>query len=162
VGLDGRRVPQAGRLTVSSAQTRAVATAVVACLAVLGATALPWLRTGDARRSAFALARGADALGFIDSPGRRALLVTWYLLPFLAAAAWTAGALRRPAVVATLAALIGVMSIVAGSLVIAWVRFEAGPLAAVAAGAAAVGSAGWLARTIASARRDTPIERGWQ
>ena len=131
--------------------------AVLACLAVLGATALPWLRTGDARRSAFALARGADALGYIDSPGRRALLVSWYTLPFLTAAAWTAGALRRPVVVASLAALVGVMSIAAGALVIAWVRVEAGPLAAVVAGMAAVGGAMGIVRTRVSARREISI-----
>ncbi len=134
--------------------------AVLSCLAVLGATALPWLRTGEARRSAFALARGADALGFIDSPGRRALLAGWYLLPFLTAAAWTAGALRRPSVVAALSALIGVMSIAAGSLVVAWVRIEAGPLAAIVAGAAALLSSASLARTVAFARRDMSIEGG--
>jgi hypothetical protein len=147
-------------VTVNPAQSRAVVIAVLSCLAALAATALPWLRTGNASRSAFALARGADALGFIDTPGRRALLVSWYLLPLSTAAAWTAGALRRPAIVATLAALIGVMSIAAGSLVLAWVRVEAGPLAAIVAGAAALLSAGWVARTIASARRDLSIERG--
>jgi hypothetical protein len=145
---------------MSPSQSRAVVLAVLACLAVLGATALPWLRTGDARRSAFALARGADALGYIDTPGRRALLVSWYLLPFLTAAAWTAGALRRPAVVASLAALVGGMSIAAGTLVIAWVRVEAGPLAAVAAGAAAVAGALGIVRTGTSARRRISIEGG--
>ncbi len=145
---------------MSPSQSRAVVLAVLACLAVLGATALPWLRTGAARRSAFALARGADALGYIDSPGRRALLVSWYALPFLTAAAWTAGALRRPGAVAALAAIVGGMSIAAGSLVIAWVRLEPGPLAAVVVGTAALAGAYGIVRTGASARREISIEGG--
>ena len=145
---------------MSPSQSRAVILAVLACLAVLGTTALPWLRTGEARRSAFALARGADALGYIDTPGRRALLVSWYLLPFLTAAAWTAGALRRPSVVATLALLIGTMSIVAGALVMAWVRVEPGPLGAVAAGAAAVVCAAWVVRAGADPRAEASIQGG--
>lgn len=135
---------------MSAATSRAATATVLACVAVLGATALPWLRTGGARRSAFAMARGADALGLVDSPGRRALLVSWYLLPFLTAATFMARALGRPFAVAGLGALLGAMSIAAGSLVIAWARPEIGPVAAVASGAAALGAAGWLARSIRS------------
>lgn len=145
---------------MSPSQSRAVIVAVVACLGVLGATALPWVRTGDARRSAFALARGADALGYIDTPGRRALLVSWYLLPFLTAAAWTAGALRRPSVVAAVALLVGAMSIAAGALVMTWVRIEPGPVGAVLAGAAAVIGGAWIVRAGPASREGTSIQGG--
>jgi hypothetical protein len=125
---------------------------VVACVAALGAALLPWLRTGDVRRSAFALARSADALGFIDSPLRRALAVSWYLLPFLTAAVWTAAALRKAMLVAGLGAVVGSMSMAAGSMFMALTRPGPGPVASVVAGAAALTSAGWLARSVASAR----------
>jgi hypothetical protein len=118
---------------------------VAACIAVVAAALLPWLKTGDVRRSAFALARSADALGFIDSPLRRALVVSWYLLPFLAAAAWTGAALRRPLVVAGLAAVVGSMSVAAGSMFMSVARPGIGSVSAVVTGAATLASAGWLA-----------------
>lgn len=120
---------------------------VAACIAVVVAALLPWMKTGEVRRSAFALARSADALGFIDSPLRRTLVVSWYLLPFLAAVAWTAAALRRPLVVAALAMLLGSMSVAAGSMFMWVARPGLGPVAAVVAGAAALASAAWLAWT---------------
>ena len=64
----------------------ALVATVVASLGCLVAALLPWLRAGRSTRSAFALAGSADAIGFIDTPGRRALIVSWYLLPFLVAA----------------------------------------------------------------------------
>jgi hypothetical protein len=128
---------------------------VVACVAALGAALLPWLKTGEARRSAFALARSADALGFIDSPFRRALVVSWYLLPFLTAAAWTAAALRKPMAVAGLGGVVGSMSVAAGSMFMALTRPGLGPVASVIAGVVALTSAGWLAWSVSWARPAT-------
>jgi hypothetical protein len=118
---------------------------VFMCLAALVAALLPWLKTGETRRSAFALARSADALGFIDSPVRRSLVVSWYLLPFLTAAVWTAAALRKPVVVAGLGVIVGSMSVAAGSMFMSLARPGPGPVASVIAGTAALLSAGWLA-----------------
>ena len=125
--------------------TKPMIATVVACLAALAAALLPWLRTGQARRSAFALARSADALGFIDSPVRRGLVVAWYLLPFLTAAVWTAAAVQRPGATAAIGAVVGAMSIAAGAIVIALVKAETGPVAAIATGGVALGSSAWLA-----------------
>ena len=130
---------------------------VVMCLAALASALLPWLKTGETRRSAFALARSADALGFIDSPLRRALVVSWYLLPLLTAAAWTAGALRKPLVVVGLGTVVGSMSVAAGSMFMAVARPGVGPVASVIAGTAALLSAAWLAWSMASARPETPV-----
>ena len=139
-------VPQAGDVTGGTrASANPMLITVAACIAVVAAALLPWLKTGQVRRSAFALARSADALGFIDSPLRRALVVSWYLLPFLAAAAWTAAALRRPLIVAGLAAVVGSMSVAAGSMFMSLARPGIGPVSAVVTGAAALASAGWLA-----------------
>jgi hypothetical protein len=139
-----------------SPQKPIVAT-VLACVAALVAAFLPWLRTGDARRSAYALARSADALGVIDSPLRRALLVSWYLLPLVVAAAWTAGALGRPAMTAVFGGLAGSMSAAAGSIVIVWTEPEVGSIAAIAAGGAALACALWLASAVARGR--TSVDR---
>ena len=129
---------------------------VVMCLAALASALLPWLKTGETRRSAFALARSADALGFIDSPLRRGLVVSWYLLPLLTAAAWTAAALRRPLVVAGMGAVVGSMSVAAGSMFMSLARPGLGPVASVIAGTAALLSAVWLAWSVASVRAGTP------
>ena len=143
-----------------SGQKPVIATAV-ACVAALAAAFLPGLRTGEARRAAFALARSADALGFIDSPLRRALVVSWYLLPLLAAAAWTAGALGRPALLALFGGLVGSMSAAAGSIVIAWTRTEVGSIAAIVTGSIALMCALWLARSLArSGSSAASIEEG--
>jgi hypothetical protein len=132
---------------MTTGTSKAVTATVIACLASLGAALLPWLRTGQARRSAFTLARSADAIGFIDTPFRRALVISWYLLPMLTAAVWTAGAFRHPGLVAGLGALVGSMSVAAGSMVIAWTRPEPGSVAAVVAGGVTLGCAAWLARS---------------
>jgi len=137
-----------------------VVATVIACLMALAAALLPWLRTGQARRSAFALARSADALGLIDTPLRRALVVSWFLLPLLTAAAWTAGALGKPGLVAALAGMVGSMSVAAGSIVMAWTRPEPGSVAAVATGGAALACAAWLGRSVLSPRGPMGTDNG--
>lgn len=123
-----------------------MAVTVGATLAVLGAALLPWLRSGEARRSAFGLVRTAEALGVFEGWPRRVLLACWYLLPFFVATTWTAGALRRPLLVATLGATVGSMSVVAGLVVVVSVRAEVGPVASVVAGTVALAGAIRLAR----------------
>jgi hypothetical protein len=125
---------------------------VGASIAVFVAALLPWLRTGRASRSAFGLARTADALGLIEGWPLRLLVTSWYLLPLLVAATWTAGALRRPALVATLGAIVGILSITAGLVVALLVRAEVGPVASVGAGTAALAGAIWLARDRGTSR----------
>lgn len=115
-------------------------------IAVFVAALLPWLRTGRASRSAFGLARAADALGLIEGWPLRLLVTSWYLLPLLVAATWTAGALRRQVLVATLGAVVGLLSITAGTVVVVLVRAEVGPVASVGAGGVALAGAIWLAR----------------
>ena len=129
-----------------TAGSRAVFATVASSLAVLVAALLPWLRTGQASRSAFGLARSAAILGLFDGTPRRVCLALWYLMPFLVAATWTAGAARKPLLAAGLACLVGATSLVAGILVIALARPAPGPVAAIATGAMAIGSAAALAR----------------
>lgn len=140
-------------MTRSRAVVKPVVLTVVASVAAFAMTILPWLRTGETRRSAFALARSADALGFVDTPLRRALVVTWYLLPFLTAATWTAAALGRHGVAAMLGAILGAMSVAAGAAVMAWLRPEPGPVGAVVAGGLALGGAAWLALSLRNETR---------
>jgi hypothetical protein len=147
-------------VTRSDAVGPAAIATVIACLAGLVAAMLPWLRTGEARRSAFALARSVDALGFADTPLRRAMVISCYSLPLVTAATWMAAALRRVAVVAALGALLGAVSVGAGWVMVAAVRPEAGPIAAIVAGSAMLASAAWLSLTIRGASKaDGAAER---
>jgi hypothetical protein len=138
----------------------AVAATVASSLAVLGAALLPWLRTGNATRSAFGLARSASVLGLFDGAPRRVCLALWYLLPFLVAATWTAGAARRPLLTALLGGIVGLTSLVAGTLVVVLARPAPGPVVAIGAGAAAIGSAVLLARGTMRAGSDIFIQEG--
>ena len=138
----------------------AVAATVASSLAVLGAALLPWLRTGSATRSAFGLARSASVLGLFDGAPRRVCLALWYLLPFLVAATWTAGAARRPLLTASLGAVVGVTSLVAGIVVVVLARPAPGPIAAIGAGVAAIGSAVLLARGTARPGSNVFIREG--
>ena len=131
---------------------RAVRTPLIAtvasALACLVAALLPWLRTGQATRSAFGLARSASVLGLFDGAPRRICLALWYLLPFMVAATWTAAAVGRPLLAAGLGGIVGLISLAAGILVIVLVRAESGSVLAVAAGAAAVSASAFLAGSI--------------
>ena len=129
---------------------------VASALACLIAAILPWLQAGEATRSAFGLARSASVLGLFDGAPRRICLALWYLLPFLVAATWTAAAAGKPALVAGLGAIVGLTSLVAGIVVIALVKAEAGPVLAIAAGAGSILSAATLVRSIKKGR--TPAE----
>ena len=139
-------------------RSRALVATVAASLAVLVAALLPWLRTGRASRSAFGLARSAEILGLFDGAPRRICLALWYLMPFCVAAAWTAGAARRPVLAAVFGAFVGLSSLIAGILVLVWARPEPGPLAAIGAGAAAVASAVVLLRGSLREPVEPPIE----
>lgn len=136
--------------------SRAVVATVASSLACLGAAFLPWLRAGEATRSAFGLVRSASILGLFDGAPRRACLALWYLMPFLVAATWTAGAARRPLATALLGGGVGLVSLASGILVLALVRAEPGPVAAIGAGAAAITSAVTLIR--AANRADSYAE----
>jgi hypothetical protein len=138
----------------------AIAATVASSLAVLGAAFLPWLRTGDATRSAFGLARSASVLGLFDGAPRRVCLALWYLLPFLVAATWTAGAARRPLLTASLGGIVGLTSLVAGILVVVLARPAPGPVAAIGAGVAAIASAVVLARGTMRAGANVFIQEG--
>lgn len=119
----GVRVPETGSVTRNAdlPVKPVVVTVVCSCAALAGAL-LPWLRTGNARRSAFALARSAEALGFIDTSFRRTLVVLWYLLPFATALVWTAGALRQPVVALVGGILVGSMSVTAAWIFVSLAR----------------------------------------
>ena len=80
---------------------------------VVGA-ARPWLRTGAATRSAFALARSARNLGLIDSGPRRVAMTLLFLTPMLCGAVVLLFALRRRRSAAVIAATIGVVGLAAG------------------------------------------------
>jgi hypothetical protein len=138
----------------------AIAATVASSLAVLGAALLPWLRTGNATRSAFGLARSASVLGLFDGAPRRVCLALWYLLPFLVAATWTAGAARRPLLTASLGGIVGLTSLAAGILVVVLARPAPGPIVAIGAGIAAMGSAVLLARGTARAGSNIFIQEG--
>jgi hypothetical protein len=93
-------------------RTAATGTTVAAVVAIAVAAFLPWARSGRVARSAFGLARAADEVGVVRGPLARALFVGLAFLPAAAAAAWVAAFLGRQAVVATLGAVAGSLTIV--------------------------------------------------
>ncbi|MGH2784517.1 MAG: hypothetical protein ACRDJ1_04610 [Actinomycetota bacterium] len=132
---------------MTAVRTPMIAT-VGSALACLVAALLPWLRTGQATRSAFGLARSASVLGLFDGAPRRVCLALWYLLPFMVAATWTAAAAGRTKLAAAVGGIVGITSLAAGILVIVVVQPQPGPILAVGAGLAAMGSGVVLARGV--------------
>jgi hypothetical protein len=92
---------------------------VVAGLVLVGASFLPWARTGRAERSGFGLARVARAAGIAEGRALRALIVALFIVPVLVAAAWLAAAFHRPRLVGGLIGAAGLVGIAAGAAVIA-------------------------------------------
>jgi hypothetical protein len=140
---------------MTTTASRVATLTVASTLLAAASTLLPWLRSGASTRNAYGLARAAAALGLLDGWVRRTLLVVAYLVPFLAAASWTAWALGRAGAVVASGAIVGVASATAGGLVWARVAAEPGPVLAVLAGATAAGSAARLA--VATARARPPL-----
>ena len=129
-------------------RTTPVDLSAAAVLAIAVSTALPWAHTGRASRSAFALARTADELGVVKGPLARALFVGLACLPAAAALVWVAAAMNWHRVVAGLAAVAGVLTIV--GVVTVWrapVDVGGGVFLAAAAAVAALIGAVVIART---------------
>lgn len=109
---------------------------------VVASAFLPWVRTGEARRSSYRLLRDLGTLGVLDSGPAVAGRVLWVLLPAAAATALLLvgfGRVRPAAVVAMVAALIGLGGAVAvlrspvGALVGVWAMLAVAPAALVLA-----------------------------
>jgi hypothetical protein len=86
--------------------------AVGAALAVALASFLPWSRSGEVTRSSYGLLRAAERLELLPDAYDE-LAAVWYSVPALVGAAWLAAALGRANLAGTLAALVGVLSLVA-------------------------------------------------
>ncbi len=122
-----------------------VVLAVAAAVASVVASLLPWLRSGSAVRSGFALGRDAWAAGLADVRLGKALLVAWFLTPALTAGAWTAASLRRTRAAGFLALACGAVTVTAATAVLAsGVAPLAGPYVATITGAAASFGGIWL------------------
>lgn len=99
------------------------------------AALLPWHRSGEVERSAFELARAADALGLVTGGPRRLLFLCLAVLPLLAALALAAAVAQRPRVVGVMSCIVGVVGL-ASVGVAAWATDTSDvgpPVAAVAA-----------------------------
>lgn len=98
---------------------------------------LPWVRTGDRTRSSIQLIASAGALDIIEGPSRVAVVVLWFLVPALVAAAMLALAAGRSTLTTVLlaplgfvlAAMVGLLVVVAGSVVV-WGAWLTGGFAA--------------------------------
>lgn len=80
--------------------------AVAGAVGVLGASFLPWARSGSASRTSYELVATASRLDVVSGTGAT-LVRGWYLLPVAAAGTWVAATLGRPLVTATLSTLVG-------------------------------------------------------
>ena len=112
--------------------------AVLAASAAAAAPALPFARSGARVRSGYELARTVDAVGLAGAAGRTAVIAL-ALLPLAAAGALVGASLRRPRAVATLAAMAGTITTLAGAVVLrSPLTAEPGAPLAVAIGVVAV------------------------
>lgn len=80
--------------------------AVVGVIGVLGASFLPWARSGSATRTSYELVAAARRLEVVSGVGAT-LARGWYLLPLVVACTWLAATLRRPLVAAVSSAVVG-------------------------------------------------------
>jgi hypothetical protein len=103
----GRRLPAA-----------VVVAAVAVAVAVVGSYFLPWARSGQVDRSAWALARTVDLLGLADHVWLRALLVAFWFSPLLVGVAWTAAALGGRRVAGVAVAAVGGIAVAAAVVVV--------------------------------------------
>jgi hypothetical protein len=101
---------------------------------------LPWHRSGQVRRSGFALARIADSLGVVTGAPRRLLFVAVFLLPLLAASTFLAAALGSRRVTGLLACVTGTVGLASVAVVLRLSGGQqVGPVVALAASVTAVG-----------------------
>jgi hypothetical protein len=107
------------RLRVSNRQpgrSASTAVALVGAVGVLGASFLPWVRSGGAHRTSYELVRAAERLDVVS--GRAALVArAWYLLPLVVAAACLAASLGRLRVSLALSAVAGAAATLLAALV---------------------------------------------
>jgi len=87
---------------------RPAATALVlgGAVAVVGASFLPWVRSGSASRSSYEVVEAADRLGVTGGAGALAVRA-WFLLPLVVAGACLAASLGRERLAAVLGGLGG-------------------------------------------------------
>lgn len=145
VRRDGRTASPRGRAVAAAVRVWVVAAGAAV---VLGAAA-PWVRTGEVRRSAFALARTARALGLVETGPQRAAVLALFLTPTAVAAMVLALSLRRHRLAGLVGGVVGLVAVAAG---VVGTRLpadvEVGPRVTLVAGLALlVGSAAelWLA-----------------
>jgi hypothetical protein len=101
---------------------------------------LPWHRSGQVRRSCFALARIADSLGVVTGAPRRVLFVAVFLLPLLAASTFLAAAIGSRRSTGLLACATGIVGPASAAVVLRLSGGQqVGPVVALAAAVAAVG-----------------------
>jgi hypothetical protein len=125
---------------------------------VLGASFLPWARSGAADRSSYDLVASVRRLELLDGLAAD-LAPVWFLLPAMVGAAWLAVALDRIRTAATLGAIVGLLGVV---LALQTVRSPLVhlPGAALGGGAGAIAIvaalAGWLPRRTDHVRSPPP------
>ena len=89
-----------------SVRPAATALVLAGAVGVVGASFLPWVRSGSAHRSSYEVVEAADRLGVVSGAG--ALPVrAWFLLPLVVAGACLAASLGRPRLAVALGGLAG-------------------------------------------------------
>jgi hypothetical protein len=151
--IPGRRYPPGW-----STNHLGAAAASAAATVVLGASFLPWARSGAADRSSYDLVASVRRLELLDGLAAD-LAPVWFLLPAMVGAAWLAVALDRIRTAATLGAIVGLLGVV---LALQTVRSPLVhlPGAALGGGAGAIAIvaalAGWLPRRTDHVRSPPP------
>lgn len=96
---------------------------LVGAAVVVGASFLPWARSGSAGRTSYGLVRAAERLDLLDGTAAT-LAMSWYFVPLAAALAFLAAAAGRPLLAVAVAAIVGAAGLAFSAVV------QGGPLPA--------------------------------
>ena len=143
-GHDDRAAGNTHLVTHGGRPFRAIS-AVAGTLGVLGASFLPWARSGSASRTSYEVVEAARRLELVDGVWA-SLALSWFFVPLLVVCAGLSATLGRPVATATLSAVVGSTAVgLAAAVEASPLDAEVGTSVALAAGAMALVGAGRLA-----------------
>jgi hypothetical protein len=128
---------------------------LLAAVALVVGTFLPWLRSGAVWRNSYEVWQSADRLGVVEGRAAETLHVVWFLLPLGAAGLLVTVALDRPRPSAALALVMGALAVLGAAVALtAPLPTGTGPLVTLVGGGLLVAAS--LGTAVSLHRRPRP------